>query len=299
MNDGTPVWDRADANCRAAVIGLGLIGGSFAAALRTVRPRWTIIGYDRDETTQGRAISEALIDHVASTVADAVRDADVVVLATPVGAILDLLGRLGQLATREAVVIDVGSTKSVIADAMSGLPHRLHAIGGHPMTGQLTTGSSRPSNRLFAGQRFVLTPTARTRSSTLDWAQRLVRDFDAEVVVMDPRQHDQAVAFTSHLPYLISLPLLELFAQQDDATQSLAAGGFQSRVEGVGANLQMWRDILQTNRQGIVGALRAYAEHLATLEEDLREGSEEALQERLERAARAARKVPRPASRQP
>jgi prephenate dehydrogenase len=299
MNDGPPVWDQSDSDCRAAVIGLGLIGGSFAAALRFVRPRWAIVGYDRDETITSHAISEGWIHQGVSTIDDAVRDADVVVLATPVGVILEILGGLGRLVSREAVVIDVGSTKSLIADAMSALPHRLHAIGGHPMTGQLTTGSSRPSDRLFAGQRFVLTPTARTRPSTLDWSQRLLRDFGAEAVVMDPRQHDEAVALTSHLPYLISLPLLELFAERDDATQSLAAGGFQSRVDGVAANQQMWRDILQTNRHEIARTLSSYAEHLAALERDLREGSEDVLQERLEQAARSASKVPRAANRQP
>jgi len=299
MSSSTPIWNRVDADCRVAVIGLGLIGGSFAAALRLARPRWSIVGCDRDDAASARAVADGLVDRVTPVASEALKDADVIVLATPVGVILDLVAQLDRLVAREAVVIDVGSTKGLIVDAMSGLSDRLHAIGGHPMTGPLTAGSSLPSGRLFAGTRFVLSPTARTTPSTLDWALRLLSDFGANVVVMDANEHDRAVAVTSHLPYLISLPLLELFAEQDEVTQSLAAGGFQSRVDGVGSSVEMWRDIVQSNRRAIAAAISAYADRLRALERDVLEGSTHVLRDRIDRAVRAAHKVPRPSNRQP
>jgi prephenate dehydrogenase len=278
-------------DCQVAVIGLGLIGGSFAAALRVVRPHWSVVGFDRNEVMRQRGLADGLVNRIAPSVEEAVQDADVIILATPVRDILDLIGRLDRLTTREAIVMDVGSTKGSIADAMSTLPARLQAIGGHPMTGVLTTGSTQPGARLFEGQRFVLTPTSRTTPTTLDWARRLVADFKADVVVMEASRHDHAVALTSHLPYLISLPLLELFAEQDEVTRSLAAGGFRTRVEAAGAHPLMWRDILLTNREEILQALRAYGGYLATLERDLEDASEEHLLQRLDRASAAAHSV--------
>ena len=212
-------------------------------------------------------------------------------LATPVRVILELLGRLDRVILHEAIVLDVGSTKLAIAEAMSKLPERLQAIGGHPMTGGLTTGSTRPNARLFEGQRFVLTPTQRTTRAALQTVEDLLHDFKADLVVMDASQHDRAVAVVSHLPHLMSLPLLDIFAQQDEVTRSLAAGGFKSRVEGAGTNTTMWRDVLLTNRLEILQALRGYLDQLAALERDFNEGSEDRLTDRLERAGTIARSM--------
>lgn len=278
-------------DCLAAVIGLGLIGASFAAALRVARPRWSVIGFDQDEAVSSRALSDGNVHRVASTAHEAVLDADVIVLAAPVRVIHDFIRQLPQLTTGESIVLDVGSTKRTIANAMSALPERLQAIGGHPMTGALTAGSARPSARLFEGQRFVLTPTARTTPETRDWAQRLLTDFKADILVMDASRHDQAVAITSHLPHVLSLPLLELFAEQDDATRSLAAGGFRSRIEGTATNPRMWRDILLSNRDEILKALESYEKHLKAFQRDLQENSEERLLQRLEQASAVARHV--------
>jgi prephenate dehydrogenase len=279
------------ADRRAAIVGLGLIGGSFAAALRVARPRWSIVGFDVNEEARARVADKRFVDRLAFTADEALRAADVIVLATPVSVILEILGRLARVTAGDAIVLDVGSTKSAIVDAMNGLPERLQAVGGHPMTGALTTGSNHPNARLFAGQRFVLTPARQTTRATVEAVEGLLRDFRADPVVMDPSRHDRAVAVMSHLPYLMSLPLLDVFAEQDEVTRSLAAGGFKSRVEGANLNPVMWRDILLTNRAEILRALRIYRDQLAALERDLNEASAERLAERLERAGGIARSL--------
>lgn len=279
--------DEAHAS-RAVVVGLGLIGGSLAAALRKVRPAWTVVGHDINAEAAGQALRDGLVDDIEGNRAVALQDADVVILASPVGAILDIVAGLEREVPGEAFVLDVGSTKGRIVAALNMLPDRLQAVGGHPMTGAITAGVSGPHAGLFEGRHFVLTPTRTTRPATLAGATSLVGDLGAVVTVMEADRHDAAVALVSHLPYLASLPLLDVFRQAPAPARALAAGGFRSRVKGAGANIPMWWDILRTNRDAVVAALADYGAAVASLRELVRDGTDQQLRDLLERAAREA-----------
>jgi prephenate dehydrogenase len=280
-----------DARCEAIVVGLGLIGGSFAARLRQIRPGWTLVGHDIDPAAAQRALDAGLVHRVEADRPAAMQGADVVILAPPVGAILEIVARLERELAGEAFVIDVGSTKSLIVEALGALPERIQSVGGHPMTGAVTAGVAGPDPALFEGRHFVLTPTRTTRPKTLTGATELVGQLGAVVSVMDPAEHDAAVALVSHLPYLMSIPLLRAVGETEPETRELAAGGFKSRVKGAGANIPMWWDILRTNRRAISEALGAYGEHLDQLRKLLDGGSDTELRELLARAAREAEEM--------
>lgn len=284
---------ESGAPLRAGIVGLGLIGGSFAAALRAARPDWTVIGYDVDASAVRRARDRRLTHEIAETCEAAIGRSDLIVLAAPVRTILAIVARLPTMVAGEATVIDVGSTKGQVVDAMSRLPARIQAVGGHPMTGALTAGTVEPSPTLFEGRRFVLTPTPSTRPETMTWLTNLLRDFKAEVIEMTASAHDDAVALVSHLPYLLPVPLLQVLDQAGEPARALVAGGFRSRVQGAGADIAMWHDILMTNRRAIAAAVRAYGERLAALESLLLDGTDDELREVLARAARSADAVTR------
>jgi len=279
------------AACRAAVIGVGLIGGSLAARLRRSRPSWTIVGYDISPEAGERALRMGLVQEITPDRAAALAGADVVILAPPVSAILEILSTLEREIAGEAFVIDVGSTKRLVVEAMDRLPERIQCVGGHPMTGPATAGVSEPDAGLFEGRRFVVSRTRTTRVATLTGAVGLASDLGAEVVEMDAAEHDAAVALVSHLPYLVPLPLLAAFREANETTRSLAAGGFKSRVAGAGANVPMWWDILRTNRAAIRAALGGYRDQLDRIDALLANGSEEELRELLTGAAREAAEI--------
>ncbi|MGE0552794.1 MAG: prephenate dehydrogenase [Gemmatimonadales bacterium] len=273
---------------RAAIVGLGLIGGSMAARLRRARPAWTLVGHDIDRAAMDAALAAGHVHAIEADLEAALRHANVVVLATPVGVILELIGRLETLTSGDVFVIDVGSTKSRIVEAMGSLPKRIQSVGGHPMTGAVTAGVAGPNPDLFVGRRFVVTPTPTTRPETLEAGIELVRALDADVVEMGAVAHDAAVARVSHLPYLMAVPLLAAFAQWPDLTRSLAAGGFKSRAKGAGANVPMWWDILRTNRSAIREALQDYRTELDRIADLLEHGSDDELRALLLRARQAA-----------
>jgi prephenate dehydrogenase len=275
----------------ATVVGLGLIGASFADAIRAARPSWTVVGHDLDAAACHRARECGLVHAIAGSGDESLRSADLIVLATPVFTIAETVGRLPALVTRPAVVIDVGSTKRMIVDAMAALPEHIQAVGGHPMTGAVTAGTSEPTGRLFAGRAFVLCPTPGTRPDTLTALKKLLGDFQARVVEMTAAEHDAAVALVSHLPQLMALSLLEIFDRATPASRSLAAGGFRSRVADAGENIPMWFDILRSNRSAITAVLGEYRHELGKLEEALRAENERELLGLLERAADAASRM--------
>jgi prephenate dehydrogenase len=276
---------------QATVIGLGLIGASCAAAIRAVRPSWTVVGHDLEGAACARARERGLVHAIAASRDEALRAADFIVLATPVGTIVEIIGLLPTLVGRPAVIVDVGSTKQMIVEAMSALPHRLQAAGGHPMTGAVTAGTSEPTSRLFDGRAFVLCPTPSTRPETLNALKQLVADFKARVVEMTAAEHDSAVALVSHLPQLMAFPLLQIFDRATPTARSLAAGGFHARVGDAGENIPMWFDILRSNRPAVTAMLGEYRLELDRLEQAIREGEESDLRALLERGAQAAARI--------
>ncbi|MGC8836815.1 MAG: prephenate dehydrogenase [Anaerolineae bacterium] len=279
-------------SARVAVVGLGLMGGSLAAALTRRRACAEVVGVARRPETCQQAEAEGFVHRATTDLQTGVAGADLVVLATPVRTILRLLPRLGTLLAPGTVVLDLGSTKAAIYRAMEDLPAGLQPVGGHPMCGKEVHGLEAATPDLYEGASFVLTPLPRTSAEALALARGLARAVGAWPLEMCPDRHDRLVAAVSHLPYILAVVLTRLVAragQEDAEVWDLAASGFRDTSRLAASDVTMMLDILLTNQaplRALLGSAVAELERIAAL---LEQGDEERLREVLA-AAQAARK---------
>lgn len=263
-------------DCHVGVIGLGLMGGSLAMALREAQACASISGYDVDQSTLDQALRRGIIDRPIDLGGDQV---DLLILAAPVNAILDWLIKIPVVFSGNFHVLDLGSTKGRITAAMQSLPDRISPLGGHPMCGKETSGLGVATPDLYRKCLFVLTPLARTQPATLTIAQQLVDAIGARALILDPEQHDQLAATISHVPYLTSIALVEAaLAVQDDAAWTLAASGFRDSTRLAASDVTMMLDILMSNQTGVLNGLARLQSSLDTLTRLIQQGDRAALQ---------------------
>jgi prephenate dehydrogenase len=275
------------------VVGLGLMGGSFGMALKANRACREVIGVARRPETVTVAQELGAVDR-ATTELGIVAEADVVVLATPVRSIVELVPSVGGLVRPGCLVMDLGSTKAAIGRAMDALPKHVQAIGGHPMCGKETSGLAAAESALYRGKVFVLTPLDRTHRKALALAHELVDAIGARPVVLTPERHDRLVAATSHLSYLMACGLVqaaEALAQGDQMLWELAASGFRDTSRLAGSDVTMMMDTLLTNREAILEALGICTAELDRLAEMVREADEYRLRRTLGGARERRRSV--------
>ncbi len=278
-------------HCRhLAVVGLGLMGGSAALALRGAAD--TVTGVDVSAATRDFALARGVVDRATDDLRAGVKDADVVILAPPVREIVEMLRRrIGSYLRSNTLLIDLGSTKQDICAAMAELPIGVQAVGGHPMTGKENSGIHASDAALYQGRPFVLCPTRRTTPAARLRALALVEALGAVPIEMDAARHDHVVAAISHLPYLLSAALVATVAQEgqaDTAVWQLAAGGFRDMSRLAASDVQMMGDIISTNTQAVATLLALFRVQLALLEAKLIARDEQHLAEAL-RPTRAAR----------
>ena len=274
-----------------AIVGLGLMGGSLALALREHAEH--ITGIDADAATRAYALSQGLVDSASDDLYAGVNRADVVILATPVRVIVEMLSmRIGAYLRSNTLVIDIGSTKQDIVDAMAKLPIGVNAVGGHPMTGKENGGIQEAVATLYRDRPFVLCPSRRTTPAARLHALAFVESLGAIPIEMDAERHDQIVAGISHLPYLLSATLVATVSRQaksDSAYWELAAGGFRDTSRLAASDVTMMGDILSTNTKAVATLLAQFRMQLAMLETMLIAGDEERLSDSLQ-PIRSARK---------
>lgn len=255
---------------RVAIIGLGLIGGSLGLALRQAKAARQVAGYDLQKGVGERARKLGAIDQPCSSLAEAVRGAELIILATPVGAMRSLLQQLATCASPGAVVTDVASTKSqVISWAEEYLPATIAFVGGHPIAGKETSGIEAAEATLFKQCVYCLTPTKRTAPAALDKVTALVDILGARMRFLEPPEHDGMVAGVSHLPYIASIALMQTTALNpswDDASL-LTGNGFRDMTRLAAGSPEMHRDICLTNSEAITRWLSDYIAVLSTLRE--------------------------------
>ncbi|GCE49426.1 prephenate dehydrogenase [Thermosporothrix hazakensis] len=276
---------------RVAIIGLGLIGGSIGLALRRSGAASEVVGYDLGKGVSDHARRIGAIEQAYTALPDAVRGADLVVLATPVGAMHALLQDLAPALTPGTVVTDVASTKrQVLAWAEKFLPSSVAFVGGHPMAGKELSGVEAADPDLFCGRVYCLTPTAQTNPAALEMVTTMIHALGARVRFLDPAEHDKQVACISHLPFLASTALVQTVANSPAWGEMalLASSGFRDVTRLAAGNSQMYRDICLTNGEAIVQCLDDYIETLQTLRSMVAAGDRtienvfvEAQQERL------------------
>lgn len=251
-----------------AVVGLGLMGGSLALALRDHAD--TITAVELSLPARQYALDHRIVDQATDDLRAGVSEAETVILAVPVRAIQSMIERrIGSYLRSNTLLIDIGSTKQDICEAMGRLPVGIHAIGGHPMTGKEHSGVEASDGKLFSGRPFVLCPTRRTTPATRIRALNLVEALDAIPFEMEADRHDHLVAAISHLPYILSSALVATVAQEgkaDATVWELAAGGFRDMSRLAGQDVQMMGDILSTNTQAVATLLALFRVQLAMLE---------------------------------
>ena len=276
---------------RIAIIGLGLIGGSMGLALRKAKAAIEITGYDLGKGVSTHAQKIGAIDQAYDALADAVRGAELVMLATPVGAMHSLLQDITPYISPDTVVTDVASTKTQVIQWADDLLGAAQFVGGHPMTGKEVSGVEAADATLFHNRVYCVTPTERTSEAALQKVITLAETVGARVRFLSPEQHDEQVAGVSHLPFLASIALVNTLADDDNwgPTSRLAASGFRDMSRLAAGNPEMYRDICLTNASAIGKRLEDYIVQLEQLksrilgqEKDLNETFAHAQQVRLE-----------------
>lgn len=258
------------------------MGGSLAGALRG-RCR-VIVGVARREETIETALARGLIDWGTVELAEGVRQADVVVLATPVRTILCQLAQIGPLLPAGCLLIDLGSTKARIAAEMARLPDHVQPLGGHPMCGKEKSGIEAADPTLYQGCTFILSPLPRTSPAALALGCELVQTVGAEPLVLEPERQDFLVATVSHLPYLLACALVataDATTSVDPAAREVVAGGFRDTSRLAGSDVTMMLDILLTNREEVLKAVDTFQMKLRDLAYLIDAADEEALRNAL------------------
>jgi prephenate dehydrogenase len=272
---------------RIAVIGTGLVGGSIGLALGA--RGYDVTGFDRDAERLARAKELSAIGSIASGVTDAAAGADVVFVAVPVSAVVDVVTEA--LDAGAPLVTDVGSVKAPIAAAIRDP----RFLGGHPMAGSEQDGIDAARADLFVGATWVLTPTPATDDAAYARLRALVREMHAEVVSVTPDDHDMLVALVSHVPQLASSTLMDVAIAHEAehrALLRLAAGGFRDMTRIAASHPAIWLDILTSNRDAVLRALDAYLDALRSARNLVAHGDRDALNELLARARAGRRSLP-------
>lgn len=277
---------------RVAVIGVGLIGGSFALALKGVNACGRVVGAGRNPQNLRSALERGVIDEVAGGAAEAVQGADLVLVAVPVAQTSAVFGSVAPALAPHAVVTDAGSTKrDVVAAARAAFGERLaRFVPAHPIAGAEHSGAAAARADLFRGKRVVLAPLTETAPDALARAEAAWQACGARLFRMSPQEHDAVFAAVSHLPHLLAFALVRDLADRDNSAQlfGYAAGGFRDFTRIASSDPEMWRDICLANRDALLAEMDRYAVQLAALRPMIERGDGDAL-ERVFAAARAAR----------
>lgn len=268
-----------------ALVGLGLMGGSLAMALKG--SAGTLIGVDHDPNTLGVALSRDLVTSTAHRLEEVTTRVELVILAVPVRRIVSLIRQLPDVQPGGCMVLDLGSTKAEIEQAMELLPSQFTAIGGHPMCGREQSGIHAASGDLYRDQTFILCRNRRTSADMEEIALELVRKIGSRALFMPAESHDRLVAASSHLPYVVSAILMRQawkLAGQDKRLWQVSASGLKDTTRLAGSDAQMMLEILISNRAHILRQIEGYGQDLMALAEQLRAGDEELLRQTLEAA---------------
>ena len=271
------------------LIGCGLIGGSFALAMREAGLVKRVVGYSKSPTTTDKARQLGVIDIEAPSALLATSGADLVLLAVPVAATETTLRNIREMLNPDVLVMDVGSTKQDVADAARrALRDQIGSfVPAHPVAGREVSGVEHADAQLFRGRQVILTPLERTRVQHLDRAQALWEGIGSRVVRMSPEAHDRAFAAVSHLPHLLAFAAMNgvLGQEQSNELMALAGPGFRDFSRIAASDPAMWRDVLLANRKEVLLQSKAFKAALDAMESLMEQGDGEALERVIHNAS--------------
>jgi len=274
---------------KLVIIGVGLIGGSFALALRKVGAVRHIVGVGRSRENMQRALENGVIDEIASDMVSALHDADFVLLAMPVGQNESIMTQIAPHLQSHTIVSDAGSTKQDVAAAA-----RLHLgnnlknfVPGHPIAGAEQSGVVAAQEALYAGKHVILTPLDVTETSAIEKTATLWRLCGAKVSHMPIEEHDRILSATSHLPHVLAFVLMNHLRNSTDNPDDLlrfAGSGFRDFTRIASSSPEMWRDICLSNRDALIKQIKAYQNELSSIQSILETGKSDELEESFKQA---------------
>jgi prephenate dehydrogenase len=260
---------------KITIIGVGLIGGSLGLALKEKKPDFKIIGIDKQEIIE-KAIIRGAIDEGTINLKEGIKEADVVILATPVKVILDLLPQINPFLKKGCLVTDTGSTKTqIVKKANKVLSKDIHFIGGHPMAGSEKYGIDSADPHLFLDKTYILTPSNKSNLAVLEKIFLIIGMIGAKRVILDPFEHDKIIAAISHLPQILAVSLtntISTLVQEGNNNNYLKVigGGFKDMTRIASSPYKIWEDICQTNQENILRSIQEFRNYLEVIEEKLK-----------------------------
>ncbi|HSA62599.1 MAG TPA: prephenate dehydrogenase/arogenate dehydrogenase family protein [Nitrospiraceae bacterium] len=276
---------------QVAIIGVGLIGGSLGMILRRKALADHVVGIGRRIENLKAAVELGAIDRYVADPKESVREADLVILATPVDTYERHLKEWAHCLAPGAIVSDVGSVKGTLVEkSEAAMPAGVHFVGAHPIAGKEKTGVAAGSDQLFKGARCILTPTKKTNPEALERVKQLWEETGAILLTMDPHVHDQILGAVSHLPHVAAFALMNALADlRDHQVPSLdlaghSGGGLRDTTRIAASSPEMWRDIFLWNRDNVVSFIDGYERALEELKQLIKAGDAPGIEKALERA---------------
>ena len=251
---------------KITIVGVGLIGGSLAKALKEKNLAKTVFGYGRDRSRLEEAKKHNIIDDYSTQIEKAVNHADIIVIATPVGTFRNIFSEVKPLIVDDVIISDVGSTKTNIVDiAKEILGDKSQCfVPAHPIAGKEKSGFEASDGNLYNGKKVIITPIEDNSSESIQVIESMWKNVGAEVDFMSPQSHDDLLGMTSHLPHMLAFSLVNYLVDQNPSASIYAGGGFKDFSRIASGDAVMWRDICLQNKDKIITHLRGYQ---STLEE--------------------------------
>lgn len=268
-------------------VGLGLIGGSIAKAIKRLNPKARIIAYNRTQTVLEQACAENIVDVACKDVDAHFSECDYIFLCLPVSYNVAFLSKLSGLMHKNCILTDVGSVKTDIHKHIKDLGLENYFIGGHPMAGSDQTGYAHATDHLLTNAYYILTPTEHSSQAALDQYYNFVRQLGALPIVLGYEEHDYMTAHISHVPHILASGLANLVQNADNSQQimrTIAAGGFKDTTRIASSSPIMWQQICQTNRKNVCQVLDSYIELLQQIRKQIMDGSSEEIYQFFEKA---------------
>ncbi|QIG53975.1 prephenate/arogenate dehydrogenase family protein [Altererythrobacter sp. BO-6] len=272
---------------RVAIIGLGLLGGSIGLAVRERAPGIVTTGFDANPDVRTKATERGLVGTVCESAAEAVREADLVILCVPVGAMKAAAADIAATLPPHAIVSDVGSSKQSVADDLAAALPGATVIPAHPVAGTEQSGPEAGFATLFVNRWCILTPPSGADQGAVDALAEFWRKLGAKIEIMDPQHHDLVLAVTSHIPHLIAYTIVGTASDLEEVTRGevikYSAGGFRDFTRIAASDPTMWRDVFLHNKAAVLEMLGRFTEDLTALQRAIRSGDGDTLHELFSR----------------
>ena len=265
---------------KITIIGVGLIGGSLAKAIKENNLAKVVFGFGRDLNRLEKAQKANVIDQFSTNLKDAINDSDIVIIATPVGSFQEILSEIKPFLTSKIVISDVGSTKTNIASIVSQTlgDYSNYFIPAHPIAGKEKSGFEASESNLFNNRKVIITPLETSSPDSINLIQKMWEGTGADVDFMSPESHDELLGMTSHLPHMLAFSLVNYLISKNPSASIYAAGGFKDFSRIASGDAVMWRDICIQNKDQIIDHIRGYKKTLDSLADAIEKEDSERLE---------------------